>query len=294
MPKLLTELTTTELNAIRRDRALILFSFGNIEGQGPHLPVGMNHTLADRLARGIASRLEQELQEWQVLIVPAMPLSAEANTNDLTLRVRPYVVRDFLVDACRSLSVNGFQQFACVSAFVGPKQLTAIEEAGKILKRRIFPLRINRKIDFYSLSSQGIPWKEIARSPFVPAPPEHAGSQDTSLSLMMNASLVNPIYKSLPPQERPQGLLARRSSYWGNPSHASIDIGQKWLDERATYLARELVKALSGHGKKPKFRSWYSLLPPNSAFFRAWTLLFLILLLMIFWVYLYQELFKIT
>ena len=70
--------------------------------------------------------------------MPLLPLSVDSHTNQLSLNVRGHVVRDAIVDQCSELTRLGFRVFATVSAHVTPKQLSALEDAAKIVNRKKF------------------------------------------------------------------------------------------------------------------------------------------------------------
>src|SRR4051812_27649026 len=126
-------LRRTELDALPKSQTVFFFGVGPLEDHGPHLRMGLDVAEAEWLCRSAAERLEKEKPGWVGVLMPSVPLGIDSDTTELAITVRPHVLRDWLVDACRSLRRAGFSHFVCFSGHLGPRQLTAIEEAGKIL-----------------------------------------------------------------------------------------------------------------------------------------------------------------
>jgi hypothetical protein len=101
--------------------------------------MGLDLAEAQRLCELAAEKIESELPGWKAVLMPAAPLGIDTDTTANAVRVRAHVLRDWLVDACRALAKQGFFRFVCFSGHHGPRQLTAIEDAGKIISRK--PLR---------------------------------------------------------------------------------------------------------------------------------------------------------
>ena len=229
------------------------------------------------------------------VIMPSAPLGIDSNTSKKALTVRSHVLRDWLVDACRSLSRMGFSQFICFSGHLGPKQLTAIEEANKILKKNIFnrfkPLL--QRPHLISASSCFTNLKDMIHSPFIPSPPEHGGEKDTSLALLIAPELVDKQYQTLPIADKsPQGFnrwLAwhqkKIDGYWGDPSHATEEKGRIFISDSIKKFKPLLEDILSGKPERSRFRSWYSIVPSNKSFYKAWILFLLSACVMLAWIF---------
>ena len=142
--------------------------------------------------------------------MPCAPLGIDSNTTRVAVTVRGHVLRDWLVDGCRSLIRAGFLHFVCFSGNLGPKQLTAIEEAGKSIRRSgrwgrwagVMARRNSVSPTLISASSALTSWKDVLASPFGPDPEEHGGRRDTSIALAISKDLVDPSYACLPKMER--------------------------------------------------------------------------------------------
>src|SRR3954454_20392093 len=127
MPIDFNKLSTIHLASLPHDKTVFFFSVGPMDDHGPHLPLSLDLQEATWLSQLSAERLEQQKPGWTAVIMPGTFFGIECNTTRATLRVRPHVLRDWLVDSCISLVHLGFLHFVCFSGHLGPRQLTAIE-----------------------------------------------------------------------------------------------------------------------------------------------------------------------
>lgn len=305
MPHELALLTADALRALPRDKTVFFFPVGPLEDHGPGLPMGMNLVEATGLCRRAAERLEKELPGWQGVIMPTAPLGVNADTSEAAIKVRAFVLRDWLVDACRSLGRLDFVHFVCFSGQLGPRQLTAIEDAGKIVYRSGFLKHLFRRVTrqatpraaLVSASSALVPIEEVKRSPFWPDPVEHGARRDLSLALALAPEQVAPHALNLPAIPR-AGTHATRAvdrlrgqirGYWGNPAGASAEVGEATLRGTLDEVFPKLRATWEGANPNAIFRTWYSILPPNKSFLVAWILVAGFLLLMLFWLALFSQ-----
>lgn len=312
MPLDFNRLTAKQIQELTRDQTVFFFSVGPLEDHGPHLPVGMDVTEAETLSRMAAERLERERPGWIGVIMPAAPLGISSNTSVVKITVRPYVLRDWLVDACLSLKKLGFRHYVCFSGQLGPRQLTAIEEAGKRVAwkgpitraiSQLLPVDSPWRVDatFSSASSALVGPNDAKLSPFWSDPLEHGAARDTGVALalgwmggkQLTTNTANAL--GLEQQSRKgtvmsRGLelaLRRRSGFWGpqSPTDATEALGRHALHSSLDQVFPKLRLVWDGSSTASAFRSWYSVWPPNKASFRAWILSLLIVAMMIAWVY---------
>jgi creatinine amidohydrolase len=303
MPLELTQISASQIEGLSREKTVFFFPVGPMEDHGPHLPLGMDLEEAYRMSHVAAQHLEEEMPGWVGVLMPRAPLGIDSNTTRLAITIRPHVLRDWLVDSCRSLMRAGFCHFVCFSGHLGPRQLTAIEEAGKMigrsgrLKRLLTPLGVLGKAPTLISASSGlVSYREVLHSPLWPDPKEHGGARDSSIALAIADSLVDPNYKHLP-EQHPDDFRWMRSfkrmnkslgSYWGNPAEASAAQGEKEILESLEKIFPKMKAVWEGSNPRFFFRTWYSILPPNRSFFRAWILFFLILLFWAGWIFLHS------
>lgn len=286
----MTELNAKDLSALDRERTVFIFGVGGIEDFGPHLPLGLAMEKAQALAGLVAEKIESDLKGWTAIRMPPAPLGIDRVSHGLHLSVRPFVLRDYLVDSCRRLGKAGFRHFVCVTGTVTPRQLTAIEEAGKIVHRRFWLTHRGRAPRLLSLQSS-LDKPKNWESPLWPDPMEHGGAIDTSIALWLRPERVSEAHAHLPAVERDPSFWQRflqrwqrRSRrgdevgrYWGDPAAATAEKGEQVLRAQVNAIWPKLRPVLEGASPRSEFRSWYSILPPNWSAFLLWSLFIIML-----------------
>lgn len=300
MPLLFENATAARIEALPRLQTVFFFPVGPLEDHGPHLPLGLDTLEAEKLSWMAAERLERDMPGWVGVVLPRAPLGIDSDTAALALTVRAHVLRDWLVDAAMSLHRKGFAQFVCFSGHLGPRQLTAIEEAGRMLRRRTrggILRRIARGFPRGAIlvsASSGLATREEAfRAPFRADPAEHGGAADTSVALAIDSDWVEPSFLELPKRTLDKSAWKRgwehrrrrTQGYWGEPAKATRDGGDKLLREKIDDLFPKIRAVLEGSEPTVVFRSWYSAFPPNKSFFHAWLIGMAALAILLAWFY---------
>jgi len=301
MPLELKNISTQRLASLSKENTVFFFPVGVLEDHGEHLPVGLDIFEAKATAYALAKMLETQRPDWTGVLMPDMPLGVDGNTTKIAFGVRSYVLRDWLVDICKSLSRLNFKHFVCISGSISPRQLTVIEDASKLVRnyssrRRFFSFFRSNKSELVSASSAMALNKEIFSAPFWPTPREHGGKLDTSVALFTNPDLVSENHKELKARPEPGHGWVRLKNrlsknvygYWGDaPMHATCDFGEKHISDKVQFLYPKLEAVWDG--KVPywvAFRSWHSILPPNKSFFKAWLLVLVMAIVLFVWLYL--------
>lgn len=258
----LAELSYTALDALDRDRTVIIFTVSPLEEHGPHLPVGTDLFEAEFLAGELGKRILEHKPGWTVLLGPPLPFGASAFDHAGTLLVRARTVRNATLDYGAALARQGFRYILITNAHAGPRHVVALEEAAAAVTRR-FGVRM------LSLSGP-ILWKILRgkltdRLPpllgrsLMPAENEalagdaHGGFWETSLILRCRPELVNASYAQLPPmrfllidalRKNYPLRLGNKLGYIGAPAAATAEFGEafrKLLVEVAWEVARPVL-----------------------------------------------------
>src|SRR4051794_35831940 len=111
MPIVMIKVSSPQLEGLPRDKTVFFFPVGPLEDHGPHLPVGIDLVESAQLCLLAAQRLEAQMPGWVGVIMPRAALGVDSNTTRIAITVRPHVLRDWLVDSCRSLIRVGFCHF---------------------------------------------------------------------------------------------------------------------------------------------------------------------------------------
>lgn len=285
-----SNLSAPEIELLPRGLTLFLFPVGGLEQHGPHLPVGTKLFQAEAWAKALADELQSKLPVWNFILMPLLPVSVDSVTNRFALNVRAHVVRDAMVDQCEELKRLQFQNFAAVSAHATPKQLSALEDAAKIVSRK--PLFGRQKAQFISVTGALIDAKEIWDSPMIALPKEHAGAFDTGFMLSLKPELVAPDYKNLQGIAKPQASVGRfmnylkhnLDGYWGKPNEASVENTRLSFRGDVRILVEKMLPWLEKGKGQGIFNSGYRYFPVNGSFFKAYLLGVIFFVCMLIWV----------
>jgi len=303
MPVELVNITAEQLSQLPSQKTVFFFPVSALEDHGPHLPLGIKLFEARKLCELAAQRLEKEHPGWTGVIMPDAPLGVDTVTTSIVISVRAHVLRDWLLDSSRNLMRLGFVHFVCFSGHLSPKQLTAVEEAGKMLLRGRAWLpstlyrRSYRRANLVSARSALIPASEVRHSPLWADPKEHGGTRDTSIGLYLCPQVVAGSYSALP-SKTPVANYWRRallhwrrklSGYWGDPKSATAPEGLKTLETEVNDLFPKLRAVWEGANPNFLFRSWYSVIPPNKGFFKIWVLAIFLIAILFVWTYFTME-----
>lgn len=290
MPLELVAMSAEKFERLSRAQTVFFFPVGPIEDHGPHLPMGLDLVEASALCKNAAEKLEKDMPGWTGVLMPPAPLGLESDTTKFAITVRPHVLRDWLVDSAFALHRMGFKHFVCFSGHLGPKQLTAIEDAGKMIMR-LGRWRPGSRPVLVSASSKLVPKGEMQRSLLWPNPTEHGGKADTSVALALCKEQVGDNYRMLLEVPAPTSFLARAweritrrvQGYWGAPAQGNAEEGARIMTGRLDEVFPKLRAVWEGANANGIFRSWYSVIPPNKSFFKAWLIIFFLFILLIAW-----------
>jgi creatinine amidohydrolase len=205
---LLEETTTPALDALDRDRTVVILTVSPLEQHGPHLPVGVDALTGRHLAESVAARLVAERPGWSAVLAPTLHLGTFTFDTVGTVNVRQRVVRDAVVDYGRALARARFRYVLIANGHGGAGHLVALEEAAEIVSRRhkIVMASLTGHLAWAFLSGRMLPKMEAAlgrsltageRRAF--AEDSHGGWWETSIMLMLRPDLVDPGYRDLEP-----------------------------------------------------------------------------------------------
>jgi len=279
-----------ELKSLQPELTVFLIPIGGIEQHGPHLPLGVKLIQAETTSRMLAEGLEKRLSHWNFILMPLIPLTVDGITHRVALPVRPHVVRDAVVDQCEHLKRLGFKNFVVVNSHLAPKQITALEDAAKIVSGRAW--RVGKKSQMVSVTGALIDARTVFESPMIALPDEHGGERDTSFMLAFAGETVSKGFTELIPAPKPKASVARFfaylsneiDGYWGRPADAAAERAKIDLATEVNLLVERLIPWLEkGQGGR-QFLSAYRYFPFNGSFFKAYVLAVILFVMMMIWV----------
>jgi creatinine amidohydrolase len=240
----LAELSYSSLDALDRERTVVIFTVSPLEEHGPHLPVGTDLFEAEFLGGELGHKILEQKPGWTVLLGPPLPFGASAFDHAGTLLVRARTVRNAALDYGAALARHGFRYILVTNAHGGPRHVVALEEAAAAVTRR-FGVRM------LSLSGP-ILWKVLRGKltdrlepllgrNLTPAEKKalagdaHAGVWETSLILRCRPELVDESFTRLPQmrfllidalRKNYPLRLGNKLGYIGAPAAASAELGE--------------------------------------------------------------------
>jgi len=203
----LEELSTPGLDALDRDRTVVILSVSPLETHGPHLPLGVDAFTARHFAEAIAERVVASRPGFTVVLAPTLYLGSFTFDTVGTVAVRQRLVRDVVVDYGRALARAGFRHILVSNGHGGPGHLVALEEAAAIVSRRhrVTMASFTGHLAWEFLRGRLLPQIEAGLGrPLSPAEREafsedaHGGWWETSLMLALRPDLVDDGYRTLP------------------------------------------------------------------------------------------------
>ena len=258
---LFEEMSSHALDALPRERTVVILTVSPLEEHGPHLPVGVDAFTARHFAEALADGLVGGRPGWVVVLAPTLHLGSFTFDTVGTIRVRQRVVRNVVVDYGASLARAGFRYILVANGHGGPGHLVALEEASAIVSRR-------HRVTMASLSGH-LAWEFLrgryldkieARLGRVLSASErrafsedaHGGWWETSVMLLLRPHLVDERYRHLPPARyspsqrlRPNYPLKNGGDgYVGHPALADASFakaGTEVLLAEALALAEDLL-----------------------------------------------------
>lgn len=281
----LAELSFPRIEALDRDRSVVLFAVSPLEEHGPHLPVGTDLFHAEHFNEALAKRIDEVKPGWTAVIGPPIPVGASAFDKAGTLLVRARTVRNTALDYGAALGRHGFRFIIVTNGHGGPRHLVALEEAAAAVSRRygVRMLSVSGPILWNLLRGRYTGRLEpLLSRPLTDAERDalrgdaHGGLWETSLLMRVRPDLVDRAHASLAPVRFPliDALrhnyplrLGNQLGYIGSPAAATPEFGQaaeRLLLDILWEAVRPMFDATDDHWQQTSF--WYRLPFMRTAF----------------------------
>ena len=274
----LEELSTPGLDALDRERTVVILSVSPLETHGPHLPLGVDAFTARHFAEAIAERVVASRPGFTVVLAPTLYLGSFTFDTVGTVAVRQRLVRDVVVDYGRALARAGFRHILVSNGHGGPGHLVALEEAAAIVSRRhrVTMASFTGHLAWEFLRGRLLPQIEAGLGrPLSPTEREafsedaHGGWWETSLMLALRPDLVDDGYRTLPAARyslrerlvRNYPLRHGGQGYVGHPAMADPAFARATTD---VLLAQAMILVdglLDGRIRPAERRSPFFLIP---------------------------------
>ncbi|MBI4320933.1 MAG: creatininase family protein [Chloroflexi bacterium] len=245
--------------AAQNPRAVVFVPAGTMEAHGPHLPLDTDRFGAEELSVASGEIIEQA--GYSVIIAPAVPYGVckVAMPFPGTVTLEPETLERVLTDICTSLAAHGFRKLVLLNHHGEAAHNAALGRAAssvhsttdaRVMFAFIGPHR-QKSGGRFSLGGEEL---------MLGAHPEfdwHAGEYETALTLSRRPGAVDPqLARGLPPvyvDLHHQWALGAKNfaevpggenCYFGDPSAATAETGERVFAERARIIAEKLLVEL--------------------------------------------------
>jgi creatinine amidohydrolase len=122
MTRNLEDLKGPEIADLIGPAALLLWPIGAVEQHGPHLPLSVDHVIADEVARAVAAQAPDELDVW---LLPTLSVSKsnEHAWSPGTLWLSATTLLSVVSDVARSVSTTAAERLIFLNAHGGNSSL---------------------------------------------------------------------------------------------------------------------------------------------------------------------------
>ncbi|MCF8002299.1 MAG: creatininase family protein [Halanaerobiales bacterium] len=271
------DMTFQEVHNLNKDKTILLLALSPIETHGPHLPLGTDLIISEKLLLKYKEEIEKKYPNHTVIKIPSLPFGSSLLPVDGSLEIKTRLLEKILYNYIEQLAKINFKYLFIIDNHGGPTHQMAIQAVtNKIYKKHnfyaidlfnyFFRLMIeNNKELLDRLVSEDIEYGDDKDL--------HAGSNETSLLLYLSKENVGN-YQDLKDSTIPNfnGLskyiykIARTFNskslyhlavnlawindknmipYLGCPTKANADKGKEMIDARVNIGMKIIDKVLS-------------------------------------------------
>jgi creatinine amidohydrolase len=234
--------------AIKDGYDTVLMAVGSTEQHGPHLPLGTDSLLGDKLSEEIARRL------GKTLVAPTIRIGVSEHHMTFvgSMTLREEVLEEVLVDCCRSLSRHGFRNIILFPTHGGNIR-TVIRVEDRLMRESI-----SARIQVQTMGEVTIAAMVEVGGKYDITPGEvggHAGHLETSLMLAgfpelvdakkatrgnveLGSDLEEKLHQIGMHEFSPVGIL-------GDATRSSVDAGKDYSEFIINGMVEQMRNALS-------------------------------------------------
>jgi creatinine amidohydrolase len=209
----LEELRWPEIDALDRERTLLVLPVGMIEEHGPHLPVGADTLGVMSEVSGVLRKVSQALPDWNVVMMPPLNyghgganIIGDRLAHPGTYGIRQSTLRSVVADLGGQVAQNGFKWMFVLNGHATPTHSIAINEACDFVSETFGVTMLHvtglfRADAAIQASGEKINAKYFSTAELASFGMDvHAGVGETSGMLAVRPDLVASNYKTLPSQ----------------------------------------------------------------------------------------------
>jgi creatinine amidohydrolase/Fe(II)-dependent formamide hydrolase-like protein len=274
------EMTGPEIDALDRDKTVIMLACSPLEVHGPHLPTCTDNLEADMIAKRSMQILRRLHPELTFVRLPPLYVAADVLPHVGSIAFRPSTIISVIEDLGRSLAKQGFRKVWIASFHGGPRHWVPIEVACDRVNKRFGAEMISAfGLLIAKLTGGGTDLSDVLGhlpgvTPELLAGDAHGGIIETSLMLYLLGHRVKRHYTELPQRTVDLKLLEQgkpalsegnqraittlfrgfkhklkyyeEETYAGAPHAASEELGGQMFEVLAGHTAEAFDEVLRG------------------------------------------------
>ena len=241
------EMTAPDINAaVANGYKTVVIGVGSTEQHGPHLPTMTDTRIGDEIANRVALKLDNALQARTIPI----GISDHHLAFGGTISIKPETLKMIICDYVNSLVQCGFTRIIFLPSHGG--NFVSIEQAVKESQIKYPELKIIGYTDLLGFAN----FLNSVSNEFGITDDEsgaHAGESETSIMMLLENNLVLKEkfecgYLGPTGEEEVRIILAKgmpaltKNGILGDPSKASSEKGEVYLERLSSFLVQELNK----------------------------------------------------
>lgn len=195
------DITMEELKKLDQDKTIFLMALSPLEAHGPHLPLGTDVIVSEKLLALYDQALEEYYQDYDRVIMPTLALGADALGRVGSINLAARLIEKTLYSFSRSLAEVGFKYLFIADNHGGPRHLMAIEAAARKIYKKFGFYLVNPFVKEFNLMMkadqeflEGSSLKEGTCGDLYDL---HGGTNETSLMLALAPEKVKENYRGI-------------------------------------------------------------------------------------------------
>lgn len=196
-----------DIEKLEREKTIFLMAASPIEVHGPHLPLGTDVFVAEELQKRYAEALHKEFPDFTLVRMPSLFAGSDALPVKGSVSVPAPTLKNLLFAIGKALADQGFRYLFLSDNHGGPRHQLAFEVAARKLWKKyrfylinpfglVFKYMVQHDREF--MKKVGLPEGQVGDDA-----DSHAGTNETSLVMATDPSMVTPDYSEIPPSEPP-------------------------------------------------------------------------------------------
>lgn len=183
-------MTFQEVQKLNKDKTILLLALSPIETHGPHLPLGTDLIISEKLLLKYKEKIEKKYPDYTVIKVPSLPFGSSLLPVEGSLEIKTRLLEKTLYNYIEQLAKIGFKYLFIIDNHGGPTHQMAVQAVtNKVYKKYnfyaidlfnyFFRLMIEKDRELLDrLESEDIQYGDDTDL--------HAGSNETSLLLYLS------------------------------------------------------------------------------------------------------------